>query len=86
VTPPGAVVATPGTVAAAPGTVAVAPGGSAVRLYGRVVDVDRDGEIKIRTQDGRAFEVRMPAGTVVHKGDAVTVDMSFGGAPSASPR
>ena len=76
----------PGTVVAAPGTVAATPpAGSAVRIYGRVVDVDRN-EIKIRTQDGHAFEVRMPAGTVVRKGDPVTVDMTFGGAPAASPR
>jgi len=61
------------------------PAGSAVRIYGRVVEVDRN-EIKIRTQDGHAFEVRMPAGTVVRKGDPVTVDMTFGGAPAASPR
>lgn len=66
-------------------TAATPPAGSAVRIYGRVVDVDRN-EIKIRTQDGHAFEVRMPAGTVVRKGDPVTVDMAFGGAPAASPR
>ena len=72
------------TTAPAPGTVVAAPG-SAVRIYGRVVDVDRN-EIKIRTQDGHAFEVRMPAGTVVRKGDPVTVDMTFGGTPAASPR
>jgi hypothetical protein len=83
---PSTVVPAPGPVVVAPGTaVATAPAGSMVRIYGRVVDVDRD-EIKIRTQDGRAFEVRMPAGTVVHKGDPVTVDMTFGAAPSASPR
>jgi hypothetical protein len=85
---PGAVAAAPGTVVAAPGTTVVttAPAGSPIRLYGRVVDVDRK-EIKIRTQDGHAFEVPMPAGTSgIKKGDAVTVDMTFGGAPAASPR
>jgi hypothetical protein len=76
----GAVVATPGTV------VTVPPAAGTVRIYGRVVDVDRN-EIKIRTQDGHSLEVRMPtAGTAIRKGDPVTLDMTFGAAPSASPR
>jgi hypothetical protein len=62
------------------------PTGTPARLYGRVVDVDRK-EIKIRTQEGHAFEVPMPAGTAgIRKGDAVTLDMTLGGPPAASPR
>jgi len=37
-----------------------------------------------RMPDGKAFEFRPPAGTVVRKGDPVAIDMQFGGpAPSA---
>jgi hypothetical protein len=77
---PGTVVAAPGTVVAAPGTVVTTP----ARIYGRVVDVDRN-EIKVRTQDGRAFEMRVPAGTVIRKGDPVMIELGAG-APAASPR
>jgi hypothetical protein len=77
---PGTVVAAPGTVSAAPGTVVTTP----ARVYGRVVDVDGN-EIKVRTPDGHAFEMRVPAGTVIRKGDPVMIEMGAG-APAASPR
>jgi hypothetical protein len=81
---PGTVVAAPSAVAAAPGTTVVTTPGTPIRLHGQVVDVDRR-EIKVRTQSGDAFEVKMPAGTAgIRKGDPVTLDI--GGAPAASPR
>ena len=89
--PPGAVVTAPpaGTVVTAPpGTVAVPVAtGSAIRMYGRVSDIENNGNVKVRLPDGNAFEFRPPAGTVARKGDPVTIDMTFGGPPpSALPR
>jgi len=93
---PGTVVTpAPGTVVAAPpaGTVVAAPPGAVavpsnvVRMHGRVVDVETNGNVKVRLPDGNAFELRPPAGTVYRKGDPVTIDMTFGApAPSALPR
>ena len=83
------VTAPPGTVVASPPAVVTAPAatGSVVRMYGRVVDVERNGNVKIRLPDGNAFELRPPAGAVYRKGDPVTIDMTFGApAPSALPR
>ncbi len=64
--------------------------GSGLRqtIWGRVTDVDRD-EIRIKTQSGGSFEVRMPAHMIpsIKKGDAVQLDITIpGGAPSAFPR
>jgi hypothetical protein len=84
-----AVVAAPvGTVVGAPaGTVIASPSGSVVRMYGRVTDIERNGNVKVRLPDGNAFEFRPPAGTVLRKGDSVAIDMTFGApAPSALPR
>jgi hypothetical protein len=97
---PGTVVAPPaGTVVTAPpaGTVVAAPPGtvvtpqpvstSAIRMYGRVTDIERNGNVKVRLSDGNAFEFRPPAGTVLRKGDPVTMDFMIGtAAPSALPR
>jgi hypothetical protein len=83
------VVAAPaGTVVTAPaGTVVAAPGGSTLRMVGRVADIENNGNVKVRLPDGRALEFRAPVGTVVRKGDPVTIDMTFGApAPSALPR
>ncbi|HEX9822418.1 MAG TPA: hypothetical protein VGD07_22700 [Methylomirabilota bacterium] len=89
--PPGAVVAAPpaGTVVTAPPATVAAPvaTGSAIRMYGRVSDIETNGNVKVRLPDGNAFQFRPPAGTVARKGDPVTIDMTFGGpAPSALPR
>jgi hypothetical protein len=57
-------------------------------IWGRVTEVDRD-EIRIKTQSGSSFEVRMPPHMIpaIRKGDAVQLDISIpGGAPSALPR
>jgi len=70
-----------GTVVAAV-PVAAAP----LRLFGRVTDIEGNGNVKVRLTDGNAFEFRPPAGTVVRKGDPVVIDFTFGVAPSASPR
>jgi len=83
-TPPPAVVTTPpAAVAAAPTVTTPAP--AMFRMTGRVVDVDRN-EIKVRLDNGKAFEFRPPAGMVFRKGDPVTIDMSVAGSPSALPR
>jgi hypothetical protein len=82
-----AVPASTAVVAAPVGTVVASPASNAVRMYGRVTDIDRNGNVKVRMPDGSAFEFRAPAGTVLRKGDPVAIDMTFGAvAPSALPR
>jgi hypothetical protein len=87
--PPGSVVATqPGTVVTAPpGAVVAAPASrNVVRMHGQVTDVDSNGNVKVRMVDGRAFEFRPPPGVIARRGEPVTIDMTFGATPSASPR
>lgn len=68
-------------------TSVTAPVPNSARLIGRVADVEASGNVKVRLPDGHAFEFRPPAGTVLRKGDPVTIDMTFGApAPSALPR
>ncbi len=74
--PPGTVVASPGTssvVVASPAT------NGTTRLTGRVTDVERDGEIKVKTTDGRTMKLKVPAATAasVREGDQATVDVTF---------
>jgi hypothetical protein len=83
--PPPAVVTAPPVVAAAPAGTVIAPAPGTFRLTGRVVDVDRN-EVKVRLDNGKAFEFRPPAGMIFRKGDPVTIDMSVAGSPSALPR
>jgi hypothetical protein len=87
---PGGVLTSPpaGTVVAAPpAPVVTTPVPSAVRMYGRVSDIESNGNVKVRLPDGNGFEFRPPAGTVVRKGDPVTMDFTFGStSPSALPR
>jgi hypothetical protein len=79
-------------VALAPGTTVVTvpagavavPAPSTVRMYGRVSDIENNGNVRVRLPDGNAFEFRPPAGTVAGKGDPVTIDMTFGGPPPAA--
>jgi hypothetical protein len=82
------VTAPPATTVMAPATTVVtAPTSNVVRMYGRVSDIDRSGNVKVRMADGNAFEFRAPAGTVLRKGDTVAIDMTFGAVvPSALPR
>jgi hypothetical protein len=74
--PPPAVVAAPAPTVVAPAPVAV----TALKrtIYGRVTDVDRDGEVKIKTDTG-SFEVRLTPDTVrqIRKGDTVVIDTTF---------
>jgi len=94
VTPaPGAVVTpAPGTavVTPAPGTtVTTAPAGTwRQTIYGKVTDVDRDGEITVKTSKGE-FEMRVPpsAARSIRKGDSVQLDVMFSPtSPAALPR
>jgi hypothetical protein len=82
--PPAPVVTAPPTAVVTAPSAPVTPG--MVRLYGRVTDVDRNGNVKIRLADGSALELLPPAGTVVRQGDTVAIDVAFGVAPSALPR
>jgi hypothetical protein len=57
-------------------------------FYGTVADVDRDGEVKIRTERD-SFEVRVAPEALrqIKKGDNVTIELTITplGAPAASP-
>jgi hypothetical protein len=84
VAPGGVLTSQPTTVVAAPAGTVATP--ATMRMTGRVVDVDRR-EIKVKLDNGATFEFKRPAGMNFHKGDPVTIDMTFGaGAPSALPR
>lgn len=81
-----AIVAGPVAVAPPPG--AAHPSGVRQTVYGTVSDVDRDGEVTIKTEKGE-FEMKVTGEALRHirKGDTVTLDATFSpaGAPSASP-
>jgi hypothetical protein len=74
------------TVPATGTVVATVPAAAPARMFGRVTDVEGNGNVKVRLTDGNAFEFRPPVGTVVRKGDPVVIDFTFGATPSASPR
>jgi hypothetical protein len=66
--------------------VAAIPAAAPLRMFGRVTDIEGNGNVKVRLTDGNAFEFRPPSGTIVRKGDPVVIDFTFGTTPSASPR
>jgi len=74
------------TVPATGTVVATVPAAAPARMFGRVTDVEGNGNVKVRLTDDNAFEFRPPVGTVVRKGDPVVIDFTFGATPSASPR
>jgi hypothetical protein len=58
-------------------------------IYGKVSDIDKNGQVTVKTAKG-AFEVRMSpdAARTVKKGDTVTIDVTIappGASPAASP-
>jgi hypothetical protein len=89
VTPGPPVVAQAPTAVVTQAPVAAVPAGVRQTFHGRVEEVDRDGEVTIRTERD-SFEVKVAPGMVRHikKGDTVTLDLTINppGAPSASPR
>ena len=88
---PGTAVVTPAppVVAQAPTVVTPVPVGLRQTFYGTVTNVDKDGEVKIKTQrDSFEIKVGPEALRQIKKGDAVTLDLTIAppGAPAASPR
>jgi hypothetical protein len=81
-----AVVAAPVTVAPAPAS--AYPAVVRQTVYGTVTDIDRDGEVTVKTQKGE-FEMRVTGEALryIRKGDTVTLDATFSpaGSPAASP-
>jgi hypothetical protein len=81
--------APPTVVAQAPAAPATAvPVGVRQTIYGTITDVDRSGEVKIKTQrDSFEIKVAPEALRQIKKGDNVTLDLTITplGAPSASP-
>ena len=77
----------PAVVAQAPATAAV-PVGLKQTFYGTVTDVDKNGDVKIKTQRD-SFEIRVGPESLrqVKKGDSVTLDLTIAppGTPAASP-
>jgi hypothetical protein len=57
-------------------------------VWGTVTDVDRDGEITVKSPDGDEFELRVPRSVAdgVRKGDPVRLDVEFLPGGAASPR
>ena len=85
---PGAAASPSTVVVTQPSTVA-APG---IRhtLYGQVTDVDKNGEITVKTGKGEIdFRVSPDAARSIKKGDTVTLDVTIappGASPAAMPR
>lgn len=83
----------PAVVAPAPAVVAQAPAaavpiGLKQTFYGTVTDVDKNGEVKIKTQrDSFEIKVGPEALRQIKKGDSVTLDLTIAppGTPAASP-
>jgi hypothetical protein len=78
--------------AQSPTTIQVAPPVAQVPVLrqtvtGIVTDVDSDGEVTSKSNDGDEFEVRVTRAVAanIKKGDGVTIDLNFH-SPSASPR
>jgi len=74
---------------AAPAVAAVPINAARQTVYAKVEDVDKDGEVKIKTPDG-SFNMRMSPDAVrsIRKGDTVTLDVTIsapGAWPAASP-
>jgi hypothetical protein len=76
----------PPVVSAAPAT--AVPMGLKQTFHGIVTDVDKDGEVTIKTQHD-SFEIKVGPEALrqVKKGDAVTLDLIIAppGSPAASP-
>src|SRR5262245_17139433 len=87
---PPAVSPAPGTtvVTQAPAPATAVPLGLKQTFYGIVTDVDKNGDVKIKTQND-SFEIKVGPESLrqVKKGDAVTLDLTIAppGTPSASP-
>jgi preprotein translocase subunit YajC len=76
------------TQAPSPAPAAAVPVGLKQTFYGVVTDVDKNGDVKIKTQKD-SFEIRVAPEALrqVKKGDAVTLDLTIAppGTPAASP-
>jgi hypothetical protein len=84
--PPAVVAQAPAVVTPTPAT--AVPVGLRQTFYGTVTDVDKDGDVKIKTQrDSFEIKVGPEALRQIKKGDAVTLDLTIAppGAPAASP-
>jgi intein/homing endonuclease len=84
---PGQVVVQAPPAPAAPATAMAVPVGVRQTIYGTVSDVDRDGKVKIKTQND-SFEAPVGPEALRHikKGDNVVIDMTISPPGAASPR
>jgi hypothetical protein len=85
--PPVAGAPTPVIVQTPPGAATGMPVGVRQTVYGKVTDVDGNGEVKIKT-DRDSFEVRVSPDALRHikKGDNVVIDLTISPPGAASPR
>ena len=76
VSPPAVVTQAPPVVAQVPAT--AVPAGVRQTIHGRVEEVERNGEVTIRTE-GDTFEVKLNPNAMRHlrEGDTVTIDLTF---------
>jgi hypothetical protein len=85
---PAVVTPAPAVVAQAPAPATAVPVGLKQTFHGTVTDVDKNGEVKIKTQQD-SFEIKVGPEALrqVKKGDAVTLDLTIAppGTPAASP-
>jgi len=85
---PGSAVVTQAPTVVTPAPATAVPMGLRQTFYGTVPDVDKDGEVKIKTQrDSFEIKVGPEALRQIKKGDAVTLDLTIAppGSPAASP-
>jgi len=80
---------TTATAVAAPAAAVVPMNAVKQTIYGKISDVDKNGQVTVKTADGK-FEVRLSpdAARTVKKGDTVTIDVMIappGASPAASP-
>lgn len=88
--PPPAVVQVPPPVivqSPPPAPTVALPVGVKQTIYGTITDVDRDGKVKIKTQND-SFEARVSPEALRHikKGDNVVIDLTISPPGAASPR
>jgi DUF917 family protein len=85
----GRYVTTTATAVAAPAAAVVPMNAVKQTIYGKVSDVDKNGQVTVKTVEGK-FDVRLSpdAARTVKKGDTVTIDVMIappGTSPAASP-
>ena len=85
--PPAVIAQAPAQIVQAPAPAIAIPAGVRQTIYGTVTDVDKNGEVKIKTAKD-SFEVRVAPEALrqIRKGDNVVIDLTISSPGAASPR